>query len=504
MKSIKYFPLVLLFIIGCTYSNNPAAKDGEALAKTYCGSCHLFPDPALLDKRTWKEDVLPAMARQLGIDHIFETALPDQKPAVSVKEWKEILSYYINAAPAILPGQDRQPVKEITNLFNERALLTEKGVPPSASFIKIDGANHRIYAANAFDSSVNIYNAGLQLLSHNNIHAAVVDINFNTSLQQSGLRTGTFTDIGMMNPNDRQTGSANSFGIDEKGKFSFKDRLFDSISRPAQIVKYDLDKDGKQDYLVCGFGNTKGALYWMRATEKGFEKRILSPFPGALRAYIEDLNDDGLPDIVVLMAQAREGISIFINKGNGEFDRKEVLAFPPVYGSSYFELVDFNKDGFKDILYTCGDNDDYSSKELKYYHGIYIYLNDGKNNFSQQYFFPVHGCYKAMARDFDKDGDLDIAAISFYPDTKNQPQEAFIYLEQTTTFHFSPFTVNASDEGRWMTMDAGDVDGDGYEDIILGSLVQPIPAKIKQWEISNKQKTALLLLHNNGKTILPK
>jgi tetratricopeptide (TPR) repeat protein len=48
---------------------------------------------------------------------------------------------------------------------------------------------------------------------------------------------------------------------------------------------------------------------------------------------------------------------------------------------------DFNNDGYKDILYTCGDNADYSSNVLKSYHGVYIFLNDGHNNFSQKYFF---------------------------------------------------------------------------------------------------------------------
>ena len=230
----------------------------------------------------------------------------------------------------------------------------------------------------------------------------------------------------------------------------------------------------------------------------GFEKKILSQLPGAIRSYIDDFNNDGLPDIMVLMAQAQEGIFLFLNKGKGIFETKKVLGFPPIYGSSSFELTDFNNDGYKDLLYTCGDNADYSSKALKYYHGVYIYLNDGKNNFSQKYFFPIHGCYKAMARDFDKDGDLDIAAISFFPDTKNQPQESFIYLEQTTAFHFTPFTIKAFDEGRWMTMDAGDVDGDGYDDIVLGSLIPPTAGKIEEWKKANKQKAAVLLLHNEG------
>ena len=92
----------------------------------------------------------------------------------------------------------------------------------------------------------------------------------------------------------------------------------------------------------------------------------------------------------------------------------------------------------------------------------------------------------------------DIAAISFFPDTKNQPQESFIYLEQTTSFHFVPFAIKAFDEGRWITMDAGDVDGDGYDDIVLGSLIPPTPNKMEEWKKSNRQKAAILLLHNES------
>jgi hypothetical protein len=159
---------------------------------------------------------------------------------------------------------------------------------------------------------------------------------------------------------------------------------------------------------------------------------------------------------------------LFTNRGHGQFEGKKILNFPAIYGSTYFELDDFNHDGFPDILYSCGDNADYSPV-LKPYHGIYIYLNDGKNNFKRQYFFPMHGCFKAIARDFDGDGDLDIAAISFFPDNVHHSEEGFFYLENTGGLQFHPYTIPGTKAGRWLTMDAGDFYGSGKPDIILGN-----------------------------------
>ena len=117
-----------------------------------------------------------------------------------------------------------------------------------------------------------------------------------------------------------------------------------------------------------------------------FERHVLREVPGAIKAYVRDYNKDGLPDIYVLFAQADESIFLYTNKGNGNFEEKRLLRFPPCYGSTYFELADFNKDGFDDIVYSCGDNADFS-RVLKPYHGVYIYTNDGRNNYTQQYFF---------------------------------------------------------------------------------------------------------------------
>ena len=81
----------------------------------------------------------------------------------------------------------------------------------------------------------------------------------------------------------------------------------------------------------------------------------------------------------------------------------------------------------------------------------------------------MHGAVSARAGDFDGDGDLDIAAIAYFPDYINAPEEGFVYLENQGDLTFEAATFNDSQRGRWLTMDAGDYDGDDDLDILLGS-----------------------------------
>jgi len=500
----------LLYVFYSCNSNKSEQEAGETVAKNYCASCHIFPDASLVDKKTWAKNILPVMGNKLGIKYYGgqpyaninitqgqnNSVQLQQASSISLEDWNKIIAYYQAAAPDTMPGLNRPPVTQFTTQFSVKEAVLDKGFP-SASYIKIDPANKWIYAANVSDSSFSIYDSGLKQLSEQNIHGIMVDMNFDSGMAKPGLRAGVYTNIGYINPNEGRTGTANNYTIGTSGKFTVKGEIAANMPRPVQVTPCDLDKDGKTDYLVCGFGNKAGEFYWMRNKGDGtFEKKMLWAIPGAIKAYIKDFNKDGLPDIMVLFAQAEEGIYLFTNKGNGEFEKRDLLRFPPIYGSCYFELDDFNNDGYEDILYSCGDNADYSPAVLKNYHGLYIYLNDGNYNFKQAYFFPMYGCYKAVARDFDKDGDLDIAAISFFPDKKNHPQESFIYLENKGGFNFTPYAIPQFGMGNWITMDAGDITGDGYDDIVIGNFDMPEVRRDSRKQ--QKNKAAFLLLENQG------
>ena len=117
--------------------------------------------------------------------------------------------------------------------------------------------------------------------------------------------------------------------------------------------------------------------------------------------------------------------------------------------------------------------------------------------------FGLIGAFKAVAADFDGDGDLDLAAISFFPDLARSPEEAFLYFENLGGMRFKASTIPLGTRGRWLTLEAGDLDGDGDLDMILGSFTQgpasvPIPEAIREGWRTNE--AGLLLLENVGFT----
>jgi hypothetical protein len=397
--------------------------DGKLLAKKYCVDCHQLPDPLLIDRESWVQSVSPAMAKRLHINNYSGQYFSDRQSDLNIVEWQKIVTYYKNTAPVSLtiPKPAITPVKDwaIFSLLKPKKENTS-GPMAMITLLAYNSNDHLFYSG---DAANNLYrwdkNLNAKLIQ--NMSSPITGAIF---LKNSdGTNEAVLTCIGVMAPIDVAIGKVIKFSLDGKNKKQVI--IGDSLPRSVQSVAADFNKDGLMDYAVCGFGHEQGGLYLLQQqADHTFKKRVIRNMPGGEQLITGDFNKDGWPDVMCLFAQSDEGIWMFLNDHKGDFTTQNLLHFPAVYGSSSFQLVDFNHDGKPDILYTCGDNSDFS-KVLKPYHGVYIFTNQGNWKFKQTYFYHIDGCTKAIAADFDHDGDLDIATIAFFADFKYHPSAGF-------------------------------------------------------------------------------
>src|SRR5205085_4047523 len=117
------------------------AERGHRLAQIYCQTCHLFPEPTLLDKATWEQGALPDMAPWLGLakpklerrrdgEVITEADVFPPAPVISPQDWEAIRNYYKEAAPdRPLPQPERPPIQPNLKQFRIKPLAYQRDVP---------------------------------------------------------------------------------------------------------------------------------------------------------------------------------------------------------------------------------------------------------------------------------------------------------------------------------------------------------------------------------------
>jgi FG-GAP-like repeat len=515
--------LVLMFLLSCSQAPKDAADSGAAegeprgkqLMTQYCGGCHTVPTPSDLDQKTWRDHILVRMGAYMGIyndntqyyDSVpvkwLEPGIGGQRvnaggiypktPVISRADWELLRDYILKNAPTITsPAPGILPIAQELLLFQARKIAVDPSLQPLVSAVMIDTLTHRMYAAFFQQAVLEMNPQGKTLSQIDGLYGPVY-----LHHDASGF---TLAEIGSFKGSDHPKGSI-MHAKDFKALKNHRARPpFDSLMRPLMAKWADLDQDGDLDAVLAEFGYHFGEMSWLeRTTEEQFTRHTLYPDDGTVSVQVADFTGDGLPDILSLKANADERVDLYTNQGQGKFEAKMLFRFNPTYGCTALEVVDWDRDGKLDFLVANGDNGDYPPI-LKPNHGIRLYLNKGAGQFAEAHYWPMDGAYGMRVRDFDLDGDLDLAAVSFYPDYRARPEEAFVFFENQGNMQFKARTVPEVGLGRWMVMDAGDLDGDGDEDIVLGAFdVKSDDCSAATYDGWIQENAGILVLENKTK-----
>jgi hypothetical protein len=496
--------VAFLFLLGVASCGKKEARERRAteLFQTHCARCHVTPELDALPKELWRERVLPEMAARMGIreegfdpmkglafeemEILHKSGIFPYTPVIDPADWKILKEYILSNSPDSIRGQAFVPEYMEQAQFSSQPVTLDEIPGSYFTFLDYDVKTDRLRAGDISGSLLE-YNIRSGTLEHlYKVQHAITDFTVKDSLAY-------ITDVGILDPSELSSGKI----IRVAG--GGQEVLPETFHRPVNTLVADFDNDGIDELVISEFGHRTGQLTLMRGLPDGkFERKILLTQPGTIRAVSKDMDQDGKLDIVAITSQGDESITILYQREDLRFSVDKAIRFSPIYGSSWFELLDFDNDGDLDIVTVNGDNAD-KTYIAKPYHGLRIHLNDGNNNFTEAHFHPLNGATRFVADDFDQDGDQDFVVISTFPDYVNAPDLSLVYLETTdpVNMKFNSFKFEESNLSRWFLLDKGDIDGDGDTDIILSAFTYvftPVPPEFtREWEENNVD---LLILKN--------
>ena len=452
-------------------SRTDAPEDpGTQLARqvhTACAACHAYPPPDSFPRSAWAKEVAQGYA-----------FAGESRPDLVLPPIRQTIDYFESRAPG------RLPVPAIRYADTPCPVRFEKvgdgqGGSHAVSNVNLvrlfDDRHTELLACDMRANEVRLlrpYQSSsawevLARLPHP-VHTEVVD------LDGDGVKDIVVACLGEFLPTDRLCGSVVWLRGDKSGRFT-PFTLLEGVGRVADVRAADFDGDGKTDLVVAVFGwrHVGNILLLENRTADGsrpeFRPKEIDDRHGTINVPVADLNGDGRPDFVALISQEHETVVAFLNTGDG-FRKETVWAAPhPAYGSSGIELVDMDGDGDLDVLYTNGDAVD--NNLLRPDHGVQWLENRGGFPFVHHPLAPMYGAHRAVAADFDGDGDLDVVAVSFlprrvFPEQKNI--DSIVLLEQVGP---GRFVRHALERGSCdhVTCAAGDLFGEGRVDFVTGN-----------------------------------
>jgi hypothetical protein len=449
-----------------------APIDEQQLAPV-CSHCHLRPEPDVLPKDRWPKTVWTMVKISGRSWNIWGRVDPEA-----------VLNWYQHRAPNRL---DLPPIE--ADQGPGRLQMARHGIP-SASAESVPFVSHMRLVDVVGDAKPELFVCDmrngrillgrgpsewiLEPIAHvtNPAHIEAVDLDADGRVDLVVANLGSFLAM------DHRLGSVE--WLRQVGDLVFERvTLADGLGRVADVQPADLDADGDWDLVVAEFGwRTTGQLKVLEnrtVAEKTpvFTPRQIDGFHGCSHVSVTDLDGDQRVDIVALYSQEHERIRAYLNRGELQFDIRDLYRAPhPAWGHSGFQSVDLDRDGDVDFVVTNGDT--YDDSLLKPYHGVRWLENKGDLSFEPHDLATMYGVYRAEAADMDGDGDMDIVACALAELDNVHAQydlnqfESILWLEQKPGGEFVHHSFEKS-RCYHPTLTLSDYDLDGDVDLFIGN-----------------------------------
>ncbi|MBI2922098.1 MAG: VCBS repeat-containing protein [Planctomycetes bacterium] len=435
---------------------------GPVELKAACGECHAVPAPHSLRAREWD--------RVMGeMTDILKTAGKSPDEIL----FRRIRAFYVENAPeqfAPLPAAESPGAPAFARQAVGKRPLEARVANVNVADLDGDGAPELLVCDGGANAVLRFRRTG-EAWAEDVLaecpaagHTAVVDADRDGDLDVAVAGLGNYA------PSDDPTGYVSILVNEGGGRWTRRD-LAQGLPRVADVEPADFDGDGDMDYVVAAFGWRKtGFIAVWRNDGATWTRLTVSERPGAIHVPVADLDADGRPDFVALVAQESETITAWLNRGSTFEPVTLFEARNPLYGSSGLELVDLDRDGDLDVLFTNGDSLDDPQAPPRPYHGVQWLENKGKLAFEWREIGRCYGPYRAVASDLDGDGDLDVAVAVLFGPWSDPGAAGLLWYENDGAQNFARHDVPAS-PSHLITLDAADLDGDGADELVTGRMV---------------------------------